>query len=67
VVTLATTPQGRIFAGTMLDGIVTSENRGLTWEPYATGLARLGVVWQMIPIGNELLVATDNGVLTRTT
>lgn len=52
-----------LYAGTMLDGIYASADGGTSWRPAWPGLASLGVVWRVLPVGDQLLAATDSGLI----
>lgn len=66
IVTLDGSRKGVIYAGTMLDGIDRSSDNGKSWHSFAPQLAHLGVVWQVLHLGNQVMVATDTGIYART-
>jgi hypothetical protein len=55
---------GRAYAGTMEDGVEASLDGGRTWSQSWPQLAGDGVAWRVLPIGSQLVAATDRGLLT---
>jgi hypothetical protein len=62
VVSVTTSHQGLAYAGTMVDGIAVSLDGGRTWARTWPGLSAEGVVWRVLPVGDQLLAATDHGL-----
>jgi ligand-binding sensor domain-containing protein len=52
---------GRIFTGTMNNGVFVSSNKGGTWEPFSKGLKNL-TIRKFAVIKNSLYVGTDGGL-----
>jgi hypothetical protein len=58
---------GRVYAATYADGILRSDDGGLTWEPWSTGLPRT-VAWSvtlLVRRDGRVLLATDAGAWER--
>jgi len=53
---------GNVYAGTMVNGIAESRDGARTWSSVWPTLR--GDVWRVRPFGNELVAATDFGLLT---
>jgi hypothetical protein len=51
------------YAGTMEDGVEVSLDGGRTWSQAWPQLARDGVAWRVLPMGSQLVAATDRGML----
>jgi hypothetical protein len=62
-VTAGTAPTATIYAGTMVAGLATSADGGASWTVTWPSLAASGDVWRVLPVGDVLVAATDNGVL----
>lgn len=61
---VSTTENGaRIYAGSMIDGAQVSTDGGTSWSPVWWRLAGEGVVWRIVPSGDQLVAATDRGVI----
>lgn len=50
------------YGGSMLDGANVSRDGGATWSQQWPGLSRDGDVWRVLPIGGDLVAATDQGL-----
>lgn len=58
---------GRVYAATYADGVLRSDDGGLTWEPWSTGLPRT-VAWSvalLVRRDGRVLLATDAGAWER--
>jgi hypothetical protein len=64
VVSVSFGPGGRAYAGTMEDGVEASVDGGRTWTQSWPRLAADGVAWRVLPVGSQLVAATDRGLLT---
>jgi len=56
-------PGSHRYAAMMLDGTASSIDGGQSWTRITAGLAR-GAVWRILPVGSELVAATDHGIYT---
>ena len=63
VVSVSFGSDGRAYAGTMEDGVEASLDGGRTWTQSWPQLAGDGVAWRVLPIGSDLVAATDHGLL----
>jgi hypothetical protein len=54
---------GRAYAGTMEDGVEASLDGGSSWSQSWPQLAGDGVAWRVLPMGPDLVAATDHGLL----
>jgi hypothetical protein len=55
---------GHAYVGTMEDGVEASLDGGSTWSQSWPQLASDGVAWRVLPMGSDLVAATDHGLLT---
>jgi hypothetical protein len=53
---------GRVYGGSMLAGADVSLDGGTTWSQQWPGLSREGDVWRILPLGDDLVAATDHGL-----
>jgi hypothetical protein len=64
VVSASFGPGDRAYAGTMEDGVEASIDGGRSWTQSWPQLASDGVAWRVVPIGSDLVAATDHGLFT---
>lgn len=55
--------EGRAYGGSMLAGGDVSLDGGHSWGQQWPGLSRDGDVWRILPVGADLVAATDRGLL----
>lgn len=54
---------GRMYGGSMLDGGDVSLDGGGTWSQQWPNLSRDAAVYRILPVGDDLVAATDRGLL----
>ncbi|MGH9063514.1 MAG: hypothetical protein ACRD0L_06015 [Acidimicrobiales bacterium] len=62
-VSVTALPDGTAYGGSMADGVDVSSTGGRSWSSVWPYLGADGVVWRVLPVGRDLVAATDRGIL----